>query len=196
MKGLTAMQKRVLEFMETYAEEHGRPPTVRETCRAFGIRSPNGIAVHIAALEKKGFLRRSRGLARGIEFTQPRGRRFPLAGTIAAGRPVEAVPESGEVLDVSDFFRRGDCYVLRVKGDSMVDDCIAEGDYVIVEPRKEAKDGEIVVALLPGNEATLKRFFREPDRVRLEPANAKMDPIYVNEVEIQGVVKGVVRKYT
>jgi repressor LexA len=195
MKELTKAQKRILDFLETYAGEHGRPPTVREIGRAFGIRSPNGVAVHLAALERKGYIRRRAGIARGLEFTRRRRSVLPVAGMIAAGQPVEAVEQKDESLDVADLFRRGNWYVLRVKGESMVDECIQDGDYVVVEPRKSARNGEIVVALVNGEEATLKRFFREKDRIRLEPANARMRPIYVRDVEVQGVVKGVVRKY-
>ena len=119
---------------------------------------------------------------------------IPLVGRIAAGKPIEAVEEK-DALDLVGMFQYKDCYVLEVKGDSMIEDCIQDGDYVIVERRQTANDGEIVVALIDGSEATLKRFYREKDGVRLEPANAKMKPIYVKDVKIQGVVLGVLRKY-
>ena len=164
MKGLTDVQRRVLEFMERYASRHGMPPTVREIARHFGISSPNGVAVHLAALERKGYLRRRAGLARGIEFVRRRSRSLPVAGTIAAGRPVEAVEDRHETLDIGDMFRRRDCYVLRVKGDSMVDDCIQEGDYVIAIDGQEVRSDDNVYRHLENKAGKVVslRFNRQP----------------------------------
>jgi len=194
MDRLTARQEKIFDFIVERTERRGFPPTVREIGRAFGISSPKGAADHLAALERKGYIKRSTRSSRGIEILVKPGRGVPFLGRIAAGRPIEAV-EDADTLDLVGMFQYKNCYVLQVKGDSMIEDCIADGDYVIVERRQTANDGEIVVALIDGSEATLKRFYREKGGVRLEPANAKMKPIRVKDVKIQGVVLGVLRKY-
>ncbi len=197
---LTPKQLRVLMFIRDYSNARGYAPTMQELANEFAV-SKVTVFEHIAALQKKGFLKRSRHKARslrlndGIDFPDERATRLPLVGTIAAGRPIEAI-EQPEVLDLEDLFvsPHGN-FVLRVRGDSMIEDQIRDGDYVVVEKRETARDGETVVALLPDGEATLKRFYRDPAGVRLQPANPAYEPIITRHVRVQGVVVGVLRKY-
>jgi repressor LexA len=193
---LTARQRQVFDFIRAKIFQRGYGPTVRETADAFGIRSPNGVMCHLRALEKKNIIRREPNMSRAIELVNdgPSDTGMPLAGVIAAGRPIEAI-EQEDRIDFRDMFGKPGLFALEVKGDSMIDDQIAEGDYVVVKKQETARDGQIVVALLGDGEATLKRFFRERKRVRLEPANREMKPIYARNVRIMGVVVGVVRKY-
>ncbi|MGH7198955.1 MAG: transcriptional repressor LexA, partial [Planctomycetaceae bacterium] len=174
----------------------GYGPTVREIGSHFGIRSPNGVMCHLKALEKKGLISRESHMSRAIQLSDPPRAKtnLPLAGQIAAGNPVEAVQDAEQV-DFAPLFESDDHFCLRVKGDSMIEDQIAEGDYVVIRRQETCRDGEIVVALVDGQEATLKRFYREAGRVRLEPANSTMRPIFSSNVEVLGVVAGVVRKY-
>lgn len=197
---LTPKQLRVLTFIRDYSNAHGYAPTMQELADEFGV-SKVTVFEHIVALQKKGFLKHARHRARSlqlnasIEFPDERPTRLPLVGRIAAGRPIEAIEER-EVLDLEDLFvSPHETFVLRVKGDSMIDDRICDGDYVVVQKRNTARDGETVVALLDEGEATLKRFYREADGVRLQPANPAYKPIKTKHVQIQGVVIGVVRKY-
>jgi repressor LexA len=200
---LTPRQLEILRAVRDGTRLNGYSPTMQELADQLGI-SKVTVFEHVNALVKKGLLRRLRHKARSLEvtssarFPDDRATLVPLAGRIAAGRPIEAV-EDVEALDLEEVFaaRRGAAasnFALKVTGDSMIDDHIADGDYVIVEPRKTAKDGEIVVALLEDGEATLKRFYRERGRFRLQPSNAAYHPIYVDRVDIQGVVVGVVRR--
>lgn len=197
---LTPKQLRVLTFIRDYSNARGYAPTMQELADEFGV-SKVTVFEHIAALQKKGYLKHARHRARSlqlnanIEFPDERPTRLPLVGRIAAGRPIEAIEER-EVLDLEDLFvSPHETFVLRVKGDSMIDDRICDGDYVVVQKRNTARDGETVVALLDEGEATLKRFYRESDGVRLQPANSAFKPIKTKHVQIQGVVIGVVRKY-
>ncbi len=197
---LTPKQLRILVYIRDYANARGYVPTMQEVADEFGI-SKVTVFEHISALQKKGYLKRSRHKARSlrlsedIPFPDQRPTRLPLRGTIAAGRPIEAI-ETPEVLDLEELFVSPDeTYVLRVEGDSMVEDRICDGDYVVVARRPTARDGQTVVALLDNGEATLKRFYREPDGIRLQPANPNYKPIKAKHVEIQGVVIGLVRKY-
>ncbi|MBK9127251.1 MAG: transcriptional repressor LexA [Phycisphaerales bacterium] len=197
---LTPKQLRVLTYIRDYSSARGYAPTMQELADEFGV-SKVTVFEHISALQKKGFLRRSRHRARSLRlnadfaFPDERPTRLPLAGRIAAGRPIEAI-EDREVLDLEELFVSGrGNFVLRVKGDSMIDDQIRDGDFVVVEKRQTARDGEMVVALLDDGEATLKRFYRESGGVRLQPANPDYAPIRVKNVTIQGVVVGVIRKY-
>lgn len=193
---LTPRQREIYDFLKDKIVNRGYGPTVREIGSHFGIRSPNGVMCHLKALEKKGLITRESHMSRAIQLSdQPRRRMsLPLAGQIAAGRPVLA-EEQDEQIDFSGLFETSDHFCLRVKGDSMIDDQIADGDYVVVERQSTCADGDIVVALVDGQDATLKRYFREPHRIRLEPANSSMKPIYSNNVEIMGVVIGVIRQY-
>ena len=193
---LTARQREIYEFLKDKIVNRGYGPTVREIGNQFGIRSPNGVMCHLKALEKKGLITRESHMSRAIQLTEPlRGSTsLPLAGQIAAGVPVLA-EEQTEEIDFASLFDGDDNFCLKVKGESMIDDHIADGDYVVVHKQETARDGEIVVALVDKQETTLKRFYREKNRYKLVPANSNMRPIYSNDVEVLGVVTGVVRKY-
>jgi repressor LexA len=201
---LTERQKEIVDFIGGYRARRGISPTQREICEHFGYSSFGTLQKHIRLLLDKGVLardwnkRRSLLVAEGVGAEPARGGvEVPLYGAIAAGSPIEvmAQPESVTVPDV--LTRRGDNYVLRVKGSSMIEEGIHDGDYVVVNRRETAANGEMVAALVNG-EATLKRFYKESDgRVRLQPANEKMAPIYLSDgdVKVQGVVVGLMRKY-
>ena len=196
---LTKRQREILDFYEEYVRQHKVSPTLEETANHFGI---NKVTVfgHLEELRKKGALERagknrSRGMVLTEQSLQRPAPRLPLLGAIAAGSPIEAL-EHQEELDLADLVPPGrDCYALRVKGTSMIEDGIRDGDIVLVERRDTARNGETVVAILDGEEATLKRYYREGNRVRLQPANAMLQPIYVDKLDIRGVVVGVVRRY-
>ena len=204
---LTKRQKEALDFLVSFLNKHGYSPSFEEIARALKLTSLATVHKHITTLERKGFIRRGYNQSRSIEVMQlPKPVReqvlqrqvaeLPLAGRIAAGRPLESV-EDRETISLGDFARSGNTFVLQVKGNSMVDDHILDGDFIVVEQTQVANAGEIVVALV-GGEATLKRFYREPGgKIRLQPANAEMPPIVVPgaEVKIQGRVIGVLRKY-
>ena len=196
MDHLTQRQKEVYEFIREKIRNRGYGPTVREIGANFDISSPNGVMCHLKALERKGLITRESHMSRAIQLSESPQQRtsLRLAGQIAAGSPVLAIEESEQV-DFAPLFEPEDHYCLRVKGDSMVEDQIASGDYVVVRKQDSCHEGDIVVALVDGHEATLKRFYRERDRVRLEPANSTMKPIYSNNVKVLGVVVGVVRQY-
>ncbi len=198
-KPLTPKQLAILTYVRDYEREYGYAPTLQELADHFEV-SKVTIFEHIGVLHKKGFLKRHRHKARSLKlapqlsFPDERSTRIPLLGRIAAGVPVEALQDA-DVLDLEEVFAtRGSRFALRVRGESMIEDQIREGDYVIAERRETARDGETVVALLDTGETTLKKFYREGDRIRLQPANSSMEPIYVKEARIQGVVVGVVRK--
>ena len=182
---MTARQKVIYEFIKEKIVNRGYGPTVREIGNEFGIRSPNGVMCHLKALERKGLITREAHMSRAIQLTEQPQKRMslPLAGQIAAGSPILAVEQD----------ERLDC--LKVKGDSMIEDQIADGDYVIIRKQSTCRDGDIVVALIEGQEATLKRFHKEKNRIRLQPANSKMKPIYAKDVDVLGVVIGVVRSF-
>ena len=192
---LTPRQREIYEFLKDKIVNRGYGPTVREIGAHFDIKSPNGVMCHLKALEKKGLITRESHMSRAIQLTESPQKRMslPLAGQIAAGSPVLA-EEDTERVDFADLFDAEDHFCLKVKGDSMIEDHISEGDFVIVNKQSSCRDGEIVVALVDGQEATLKRFYKERDRVRLEPANSNMKPIYANNVDILGVVVGVIRR--
>jgi repressor LexA len=196
---LTRRQREILDFYQTYTAEAAISPTLEEVAQHFGINKVT-IFGHVKELERKGVLRRpKKGISRGlllVEEAQPPGVTLPVLGTIAAGAPLETLEEP-ELLQLTDFAPAGkDVYVLRVQGDSMIEDSIRDGDLVVVERAAQAWNGQIVVAVLPGEVATLKRYYKEPDgSVRLQPANATLEPIVVPEVEIRGVVLGVIRRY-
>ena len=206
---LTRRQKEVLDFIAGFVEEHGYSPSYEELAAGLKLASVATVHKHIQALESRGYLRRSFNQSRSIEvgqkYLQERRRAqqaqqlrgVPLAGRIAAGRPVEAV-EGQDSLQFSDFTGKGDTYALQVSGESMIEDHICSGDYVLVEKTNQAASGDIVVALVDGMETTLKRFYPEAGgRIRLQPANASMEPIIVDadRVQIQGRTLAVLRKY-
>lgn len=198
---LTRRQRDILEFLKDYVDRQGISPTLEEIAEHFGV---NKVTVfgHVAEMERKGVLkRRARGVSRGLEIVdqesdEPAGApALPVLGKIAAGAPIETIEEP-EQLDLGALIPEGrDVYALEVAGTSMIEDAIADGDIVLIERRETARNGETVVAVLPDGEATLKRFYREKGRIRLQPANSTMEPIYTDEVEIRGVVCGVVRRY-
>ncbi len=194
---LTPKQMRILTLIRDYQRKNGYSPTMQELADVLGVTKVT-VFEHVSGLEKKGLLRRSKRRARSLELTprvefpdEPAGLR--IVGTIAAGAPIEAI-ENPETLDLGSLFDTPHgAFVLKVRGDSMVDDHIRDGDYVVVEQRQTANDGETVVALLEEGEATLKRFYREKDGIRLQPANPAFQPIRVRDARIQGVVIGVIR---
>lgn len=197
---LTKRQKEIFEFIRKYAEKTGYPPTVREIGKAVGLHSSSTVHAHLANLEKIGLLRRDPTKPRAIELLVDkakkaiRGPGLPVVGEVAAGEPVLAEERIEEYLEVPEVIggETGD-YILRVKGDSMKDAGIIEGDYVVVRPAEIADNGEIVVALIE-DEATVKRFFREKDRVRLEPANKAYKAIRTRDAQLLGKVVGVFRR--
>lgn len=194
---LTTRQGEVYNFIRERIRARGYGPTVREIGSQFNIRSPNGVMCHLKALERKGLIRREANMSRAIQLATEaaHNRSLPLAGRIAAGVLHEAV-EQQERVDFNTLFDEADqdLFVLEVSGDSMIDDQIADGDYVIVRRQPTASKGQIVVAITEENEATLKRWFPERNRIRLEPANRQMKPIYVKNARVLGIVVGVVRK--
>lgn len=203
---LTARQMEVLRFVRDFRMENAIAPTLAEIAGHFSV-SKITIHEHLAHLECKGAIRRARGRARSIEVIwdpdspDSRLRRpqvcqpLPVQGTISAGPPAEAIPDIHEFRLDELVPPHANIFILQVKGDSMIGDSICDGDLVLVEPRKVARNGETVVAVVNGNEATLKRFYLEGGRVRLQPANPAMLPIYPARVEVQGVVIGLVRKF-
>jgi len=192
---LTARQRAIYDFIKDKIVHRGYGPTVREIGAGFKIKSPNGVMCHLKALEKKGLITRESHMSRAIQLSEPLSKMsLPLAGRIAAGSPLLAV-EQQEQIDFSSLFEDEDQFCLKVTGNSMIEAQIADGDYVVVRKQKTCRDGEIVVARVDGEDATLKRFYKEPNRVRLEPANSSMQPIYTSNVEIVGVVTGVIRRY-
>ena len=198
---VTRRQKEVLDFLEGFVARNGYSPSFEEIARGMGLKSLATVHKHITNLENKGLLDRVHNRSRSIDVLPPGTRtrssdRLPLAGRIAAGRPVES-SEATESISLFDVVGNRDVFALEVRGDSMRDEHIISGDYVLVERTRTARQGEIVVALVQGSETTLKRFYSEGNVVRLQPANIEMEPIYVpaSQVAIQGRVLGVLRKY-
>lgn len=193
---LTTRQREVYDYIRERIRSRGYGPTVREVMSHFGISSPNGVVCHLKALEKKGLILREPKMSRAITLAQEpaeEARGLPLLGRIAAGPLQEAVADA-ERVDFTSLFQGDDLFVLRVTGDSMIDAQIADGDFVIVRKQPTAHKGEIVVALTDENETTLKRWFPENGRIRLQPENAEMQPIYVQDARVLGIVVGVVRQ--
>jgi len=206
---LTRRQKEVYDFISGFVDRHGYSPSFEEIAEGLGLSSLATVHKHISNLEDKQLLRRDYNRSRSIDLLRPRGRMkqslavaaessmsLPLLGRIAAGRPLEAV-ENPETISLADFTRSKEVFVLQVKGQSMQDEAILDGDYVLVEKADSARDGEIVVALVDGTDATLKRLYVEGGKVRLQPSNSQMQPIIVPaaSVQVQGRVIGVLRKY-
>lgn len=197
-------QKQIVDFISQYISSHGHSPTLQEIAGAMNLSSLATVHEHIAALVRKGVIKKYEGSVRGLEIIDSRystttaGLELPVLGFIAAGKPIEPYTDPNASFGVSPSMVSGKkrSYVLQVKGDSMVEEGILDGDYVVCEEVSEASNGDIVVALLENGLATLKRFFRETTRVRLEPANSTMSPIYATNVKIQGKVVGVIRRFT
>jgi repressor LexA len=194
---LTKKQGQVYDFIRDKIKNRGYGPTVREIGEHFGISSPNGVMCHLKALEKKGMITREPNMSRAIQLrVEPEEEKgLPLVGRIAAGVLHEAI-EQNERIDFESVFNRKNQFVLEVSGDSMIDDHISDGDYVVCRKQRTARPGQIVVAQTEEGEATLKRWYPEPERhrIRLEPANSTMKPIYVKDAKLLGVVVGVVRQ--
>ena len=201
MATLTKRQKQLIDYLNQYISDHGYAPTLAEVGAYFGLSSLATVHKHLHNLEKKGFITRIHNHSRALEVAtieKPiESRTLKLLGTVAAGAPIDAFEGSETIAVPDEFIRRDNTFCLRVKGDSMIEDGIRDGDYIIVEGRDNADNGETVVALI-GNEATVKKFYREPDgQVRLQPANSTMQPIMVGEgdLAIRGVVVGLMRHY-
>jgi repressor LexA len=196
-------QGQILDFIDQHIQANGSAPTLRQIADAIGVSSLATVHEHLTSLEEKGLIKRKSGKSRSIELVKPKaqvdseGMDVPILGFIAAGAPIEPHTDPNATLSIPPAFVSGKrrTYVLQVRGESMIEEQIRDGDYVVVEQTEEARDGEIVVALLDNGMATLKRFFKESTRIRLEPANATMSPIFVKNVRIQGKVVGLIRKY-
>ena len=193
---VTKRQKEILDFITGFIQQRGYAPSLQEIGSRFGLSSLATVHKHLSRLEEKGLIRRSYNRGRSIELTVE-AVELPLLGLVAAGKPIEAVPEKETIAVPANMVGRRSTYVLQVKGDSMLDEQIRDGDYVVVEERTTAENGETVIALLKGEEVTLKKFYRENGYIRLQPANPAMKPIRVKEedLRIQGIVIGVLRKY-
>jgi repressor LexA len=200
---LTRRQKQILDFLQSYIREHGYAPSFEEIAGRFEFRSLATVHEHLSNLERKGYINRGHNESRSIEVMPLPGQvnavELPLLGQVAAGEPIEAIAQPESIAVPMDLIpRRGSSYVLRVRGNSMIDEHIQDNDYVIVHTQQDASNGEMVVALVDGSSATVKRFYREPGGwIRLQPSNEQMQPIRVHEdnILIQGVVVGVMRKY-
>lgn len=196
-------QKQILDFIKQFIQGKGSAPTLREIADAIGVSSLATVHEHLESLEDKGLLKRKHGKNRSMELTQAdvnfsaEGIEVPILGFIAAGAPIEPYTDPSATMNIPSAFVSGKkrTYVLQVRGQSMIEDFINDGDFVILEQTEFANDGDIVVALLDNGMATLKRFYKEATRIRLQPANATMQPIFVKNVRIQGKVVGLVRKY-
>jgi repressor LexA len=200
---LTKRQREILDYLAAYIDQHGYAPSFEEIAETMGYASLATVHEHLTNLERKGAIRRSFNESRGLEVVsrqrKPGVVELPLLGLVAAGMPIEAI-ESSETMTLPEDMlpAAGQSYVLKVRGQSMIDEQIADGDYIVVHSRTSARNGETVVALVGGSHATVKKLYREKNgRIRLQPANAAMDPIYLDEsdVQVQGVVVGVIRKY-
>ncbi len=195
---LTRRQQEILEYLRDYTAANEISPTLEEIAQHLGVNKVT-IFGHISEMERKGVIERAaRGISRGLRVVEdgepPTATVVPILGNIAAGSPIEAL-EHPEELDLADLVPRGgSVYALRVRGDSMIEDAICDGDIALIDPRTTPHNGETVVAILDGEEATLKRFYKEGKRYRLQPANSAMDPIIVDDVTIRGVLVGVVRQ--
>jgi len=198
---LTKRQREILDYLNDFIQQHGYAPSLEEIGRRFQLSSLATVHKHLTNLQEKGFIRRAWNRSRSVELvptrTSGRSVELPLLGYVAAGQPIEAVAGTESIAVPDDLVGKRDTYVLRVRGESMIDEQIRDGDFVIIEDRKSADNGEMVIALLNGQDVTLKKFYRENGHVRLQPANPTMKPLVVpaDDVIIQGVVIGVMRKY-
>ena len=207
-QSISQRQATMLEFIRSVVSDHGYPPTVREIGHAMDISSTSVVDYHLRALKKFGHIRRVDSISRGIELTdeiagRKVGNSVPLVGRIAAGNPIEAINNPLDTINLPPELSTDDAYALEVQGKSMIEDLIDDGDLVIVKPQPEANNGDIVVGLIRDSEeggdgeVTLKRFYREHDRIRLQPANSEMSPVYVDPtlLQIQGKVVAVIRRF-
>jgi repressor LexA len=198
---LTKRQREILDYLNEFIQQHGYAPSLEEVGRRFGLSSLATVHKHLTNLQEKGFIKRAWNRSRSVELVQTKagGRavELPLLGFVAAGAPIEAVATTESISVPEDLVGKKDTYVLRVRGESMIDEQIRDGDFVIVEDRKTAENGEMVIALVGGSDVTLKKFYRENGHIRLQPANPNMQPLIVpaEQLQVQGVVVGVMRKY-
>lgn len=200
---VTAKQQRVFEFIRRYVESNHEPPTIAEIGRQFQMSSSASVHAILIALEREGLIKRTPNVSRGIQIVEQQeatdeSNDIPLLGTVAAGQPIEAILSHDTVSVPRDMQGRGRTFALRVRGDSMIDENIQDGDIIVVTSQKTADNGQVVVALIDGNFATVKKFYREPEFIRLEPANPQFKPIFIKtpeRIQIQGVVRGLIRKY-
>ena len=197
---LTPRQRDIYHFIRGKIQGRGYGPTVREIGLEFQIKSPNGVMCHLKALQKKGLIHREPNMSRAIQLlddptSAPQATGIKLLGRIAAGPMAEAIEQVDEELEFNEWSGADDKFALRVNGNSMIEEHIADGDFVIIKKQETARDGQIVAVRDEDGEATLKRFFREKNRIRLEPANKTMKPIYRDKVNVLGLLVGVVRKY-
>ena len=201
MLPLTKRQREILDFLNEFIQQHGYAPSLEEIGRRFGLSSLATVHKHLTNLTEKGFIKRAWNRSRSVEMVPTRtgGRavELPLLGYVAAGAPIEAVTSNETIAVPEALVGRKETYVLRVRGNSMIDEQIRDGDFVIVEDRKTAEDGEMVIALIGGSDVTLKKFYRDNGRIRLQPANPAMRPLLfdASQVQVQGVVVGVMRRY-
>lgn len=201
-KPLTERQQEILDYIQDYTATQGFAPSIRDICDYFDISSTRGVHRHLETLEEKGYLKRA-STPRSIKIIQEsisdafsRTVELPMLGFIAAGAPIEAIEQQETMAVPAALVGKRPCYVLRVKGNSMIEDHILNGDFIVVERCETADNGEVVVALINNrSEATLKRLYREKDRIRLQPANSEHKPIYVKDIAIQGKVKGLFRRF-
>jgi len=202
---VTAKQRRVFDFIRGYIDSNQEPPTIAEIGRQFQMSSSASVHGILSALEREGLIKRIPNISRGIEIVESKNgngngneSQVPLLGTVAAGQPIEAILTHDTVSVPKDMQGRGRTFALRVRGDSMIDENIQEGDIIIVSSQQTAENGQVVVALIDGNYATVKKFYRESDLIRLEPANPLFKPILIKtseRIQIQGIVRGLIRKY-
>lgn len=199
---VTPRQRQIYEYLCRYADAHGYAPTMAEIGKQFKLSSPASVHHILSGLEREGLIRRIPNVSRGIEVVREEASEqdfeIPLLGVVAAGQPIEAILSNETICVPRDFMGRDRLFALRVRGDSMIGEQIRDGDCIVVESRQTANNGEMVVALVDGSDATVKTFFKERDQIRLEPANPRYKPIIVSppdRVTIQGVVKGLIRKY-
>ncbi len=200
-KALTRRQLEILTFVHRYADAHGYPPSVREIGQALGLTSSSTVHSHLAALGKKGYLRRDPSKPRALEILRDEHEipprkvvSLPVVGHVTAGQPIVAQQNVEEYFPFpADFIKSEECFILHVRGDSMVDAGIFDGDLLVVRAQQTAKSGDIVVARLE-DEATVKRFYREGDRIRLQPENRSMEPIYARDVAIEGIAVALIRR--
>jgi repressor LexA len=201
---VTAKQRRIFEFIRRYIDSNHEPPTIAEIGRQFQMRSSASVHAVLTALEREGLIKRTPNVSRGIQIVQQsesngeEDNEVPLLGTVAAGQPIEAILTHDTISVPKSLRGHGRTFALRVRGESMIDENIQDGDIIIVASQRTAENGQVVVALIDGNYATVKKFYREPDFIRLEPANPQFRPIFIKtpeRIQIQGVVRGLLRKY-
>jgi len=203
---VTAKQRRIYEFIRRYIDSNQEAPTIAEIGRQFQMRSSASVHAVLTALEREGLIKRVPNVSRGIQIVQQQkeggggddDNEIPLLGTVAAGQPIEAILSHDTISVPKDLQGHGRTFALRVRGESMIDENIQDGDIIIVASQKTAENGQVVVALIDGNYATVKKFYREAEFIRLEPANPQFKPIFIKteeRIQIQGVVRGLIRKY-